>query len=235
MDGTGHPLTAAVIANPDDDLPRLVYADWCDENGQPERAEFIRVQCALARPDGLTADRLADLRIREQALLEIHGESWLAPLRGRGEPLFSPRTHGRFHRGFVETVWMPAAVFLKKADRLFERCPVRELRLTQVTEAEWQRVLAGEPVTRLAALDLTERRLGNIAVLYFVLHFTWPAGRLKRLRLRACGIDDDGAEVLAYIPEAAFAPEELDLGLNPITDVGRRRLRNRYGAAVRFD
>ena len=41
-------LLAAVCAAPDDDLPRLVYADWCDENGQPERAEFIRVQVTIA-------------------------------------------------------------------------------------------------------------------------------------------------------------------------------------------
>jgi uncharacterized protein (TIGR02996 family) len=37
----------AIIAEPDDDVPRLVYADWLDERGDP-RGEFIRVQCALA-------------------------------------------------------------------------------------------------------------------------------------------------------------------------------------------
>src|SRR5262249_11434951 len=50
---------AAIIANPDDDTPRLVYADWLDENlpdktpspaaGPSARAEYIRVQCRLAR------------------------------------------------------------------------------------------------------------------------------------------------------------------------------------------
>lgn len=38
----------AILAVPDDDAPRLIYADWLDENGQPERAEFIRVQCRIA-------------------------------------------------------------------------------------------------------------------------------------------------------------------------------------------
>lgn len=33
---------------PDDDTPRLVYADYLEERGEPERAEFIRVQCAIA-------------------------------------------------------------------------------------------------------------------------------------------------------------------------------------------
>lgn len=38
----------AVIANPDDDSPRLIYADYLEEQGEYERAEFIRVQVELA-------------------------------------------------------------------------------------------------------------------------------------------------------------------------------------------
>jgi uncharacterized protein (TIGR02996 family) len=33
-----------IVANPDDDGPRLVYADWLDEHGDSTRAEFIRLQ-----------------------------------------------------------------------------------------------------------------------------------------------------------------------------------------------
>jgi len=42
-------LLRAVFATPDDDLPRLVYADWLTENGEPEYGDFIRVQVELAR------------------------------------------------------------------------------------------------------------------------------------------------------------------------------------------
>src|SRR4051812_30596776 len=52
-------LLQAIIANPDDDTPRLMYADWVDENlpdktpspaaGPSARAEYIRVQCRLAQ------------------------------------------------------------------------------------------------------------------------------------------------------------------------------------------
>src|ERR687883_596011 len=38
-----------IVANIDDDTPRLVYADWLVENGQEERAELIRVQVERAR------------------------------------------------------------------------------------------------------------------------------------------------------------------------------------------
>lgn len=41
-------LRLAVSAAPADDLPRRVIADWYDENGQPDRAEFIRTQLRIA-------------------------------------------------------------------------------------------------------------------------------------------------------------------------------------------
>jgi uncharacterized protein (TIGR02996 family) len=42
-------LLRAVLAEPQDDAPRLILADWLDEQGEGDRAEFIRCQCALAR------------------------------------------------------------------------------------------------------------------------------------------------------------------------------------------
>lgn len=44
---TNPALEAAVIADTENDLPRLVYADWLDEHGDPARAAFIRTQIAL--------------------------------------------------------------------------------------------------------------------------------------------------------------------------------------------
>lgn len=41
-------FTRAICSAPDDDTPRLVFADWLEENGEVERAEFIRVQCEFA-------------------------------------------------------------------------------------------------------------------------------------------------------------------------------------------
>lgn len=42
-------LVNAVRAAPDDDLPRLVLADWLEEHDAPDWAEFIRVHCEAAR------------------------------------------------------------------------------------------------------------------------------------------------------------------------------------------
>jgi len=45
IDTSHRPFLEAIAASPDDDLPRLVYADWQEENGHRERADLIRVQC----------------------------------------------------------------------------------------------------------------------------------------------------------------------------------------------
>jgi uncharacterized protein (TIGR02996 family) len=39
---------ADIIGNPDDPGPRLVYADWLDEQGRPEQATFWRSEQAAA-------------------------------------------------------------------------------------------------------------------------------------------------------------------------------------------
>lgn len=70
------PFLAAVCASPDDDLPRLVFADWLDEHGDPARAEFIRVQCELATlPDH--DPRRRTLEDREHDLLSEHEAGWI--------------------------------------------------------------------------------------------------------------------------------------------------------------
>lgn len=71
-------LLAAIYANPDEDTPRLVYADWLDEHDQPERAEFIRVQIELARTDD--SDDSGKLHKREHKLLETNFSRWTASL-----------------------------------------------------------------------------------------------------------------------------------------------------------
>ena len=61
----GDALLRAVLLDPADDAPRLVYADWLDDQGDPERAEFIRVSCARCRPR--TGHQLEDLAERDGA------------------------------------------------------------------------------------------------------------------------------------------------------------------------
>jgi uncharacterized protein (TIGR02996 family) len=95
----------AILQDPDDDVPRLVYADWLDERGDP-RGEFIRVQCRLATLGPEDARRPSLVRV-ERGLLERHRDEWLGPLR----PLAS---RWAFRRGFLDLVAVPAAVYLDR-------------------------------------------------------------------------------------------------------------------------
>ena len=72
-------LLAAVLANPADDLPRLVYADYLEENGDPERAEFIRVQVEMAKVqawqvthNGGTSTGPDPAKVRRKRVKELH-------------------------------------------------------------------------------------------------------------------------------------------------------------------
>src|SRR3954451_5218968 len=81
----------AILDEPDDDTPRLVFADWLDERGDVGRAGVIRVQCELARwvPEG---GRRRLLQARERELRAAHRDEWLGGIRA-----FCAAT---FERGF---------------------------------------------------------------------------------------------------------------------------------------
>jgi uncharacterized protein (TIGR02996 family) len=45
------PFLTALAERPGDDTLRLVYADWLDEHGQPDRAAFLRLEVQLRRAE----------------------------------------------------------------------------------------------------------------------------------------------------------------------------------------
>ena len=89
-------LIQAIVESPEDDMPRRICADWLEDYAQPERAEFIRLQIALAR---LPSDHPARpaLQTRERGLLLAHERGWWPPrLRPPGRHLgIPPRLHRR--------------------------------------------------------------------------------------------------------------------------------------------
>src|SRR5262245_43887591 len=111
-------LLDAVRAAPDDDAPRLRYADWLAERGDA-RAELIRVQCELARPD-VPAARRAQLLLRERELFGARRDEWLQPLRA----LHVEGDQVTWRRGFVEEVTLfDFRTFARKAAALFTAAP----------------------------------------------------------------------------------------------------------------
>lgn len=73
-------LLQAIIDSPDDDSLRLVYADYLEERGEPERATFIRVQVELALLPQAD-ERRASLEARERELLASCKSDWGPDLR----------------------------------------------------------------------------------------------------------------------------------------------------------
>ncbi|MDQ3335735.1 MAG: FHA domain-containing protein [Myxococcota bacterium] len=83
-------ILAECAANPDDDAPRLVWADLVGG----ERGELVVIQCDLAR-GGLTAAEARVRRQRERELLDRHAIAWAGDLA-------SVARRWSFRRGFVE-------------------------------------------------------------------------------------------------------------------------------------
>jgi len=121
LDAERRAFIEAVREDPEDDFPRLVFADWLDEQGDP-LGEFIRVQCELA--DLSEADdprRHASLKVREDELLKAHQKSWAGEIE---EAVKSGIVDGyRFERGLVEQLSMEADAFIEHGERLVDHAP----------------------------------------------------------------------------------------------------------------
>lgn len=136
---------------PADDLPRLAYADWLEERGDADWAEFIRVQCALAGVEYARAHESATccvircevcadwaeaerLEARERELWPRVWDRFPTPGGGPvydvGVPEYSTRA-GAFtvRRGFVDACRCDADDWFGYADALLAAQPVTRVAL----------------------------------------------------------------------------------------------------------
>lgn len=126
------PFLDAICASPGDDAPRLIFADWLEEHGECERAEFIRIQLELANHprqvewlrqmpieqwsgcevEGRLLKRLVIARRRERELFRLSGPAgWWGDLpgayRSTGDDLRIETANGwsfGVRRGFVASI-----------------------------------------------------------------------------------------------------------------------------------
>jgi uncharacterized protein (TIGR02996 family) len=211
---TADAFLRSVVADPDADAPRLAYADWLEEAGDAPRAEFIRVQCALAAlPDG--ERELHPLRQREKALLAEHEDEWLRPLLAlwghprsgwkkwlrsvaATRPKLPPRL--KFRRGFVEWLAVDLDAFTDRAAEVRAMTPLQEL-WAYIDDLD-----PSGPIARLAAcpdaatlrvLGLTFNRLAEGDVRRLI-----GSPQLTGLRgVCLSGVlDQGGIEALAWAP-----------------------------------
>ncbi len=219
------PFLRAVAANPADDLPRLVFADFLEESGEPDsiaRAHFIRAQIALTQLVSETPE-YREAKALQDRLLEMYRDDWIWDL-----PVHLHRgANPVWRRGFVESVRMPWDDVVGD-ERLFETVPITRLQITEI------RILRGTTVESLEALPFLRRmshlKLGpNLNRLEFAVNFGHEGGPgiLSSLLLEAScfaalthlDLGDNTVdratlvEFILHFERAAFAPtlKELDL------------------------
>ncbi|MCI0462376.1 MAG: TIGR02996 domain-containing protein [Gemmataceae bacterium] len=191
-------LFQAILADPEDESLRLVYADLMEERGDLARAEFIRVQCEL---EHLTArhKRRAALETRECELLQEHRRHWNAPLHRwlggtelRGQ--LKSRRHAiravSYRRGFVEGVVVQATAFVDHGELLFGLGPVQHVRLLRWVPD----VVVCPHLARLLTLDVHGNNLSDADA--FRLAASPHGGRLTALDVSYNFLTDRGVAVL---------------------------------------
>jgi uncharacterized protein (TIGR02996 family) len=222
----------AIREAPDDDAPRLIYADWLREQDDPvqeARGEFIQLQCELARM-AVDHPARAELTASKDQLLSRYWKAWLEPLRqavGAGADglgwlpnVYSrDRVAGLFRRGFLEQIHLDAPTFTAAAPRLFRLTPVRWLLVTK----------AGAHAAALSQCPCLE----EIEALWFTDYYSDPIdaagaaalarspylGRLRSLYLYKNNIGDEGLEALVQAPWW-LQLTDVNLGDNGISDRG---------------
>ena len=126
-----------IIENIDDDTPRLVFADWLEDDGDLARAEFIRIQCKEAAGrlpcPWLAWERGATYTPRETALIAEHGKEWMK----EAPKWATERTpkRGIFHRGFIARVTSTGRNWQKGVAALYRRVPIEALQLGKMNDS----------------------------------------------------------------------------------------------------
>jgi uncharacterized protein (TIGR02996 family) len=139
-----------ICSQPDDDAPRLIYADWLDEHGDP-LGEFIRVQIELAKfKDRLP--RFAYLRARQLELMLANVPNWVHPY---GMEI----TGAEFWRGFMCSGSVSADVFFGD-EPWFARWPWEVLQLGEVSK-HFDRLLICPMMAHLKYLFISGNNLSN--------------------------------------------------------------------------
>jgi uncharacterized protein (TIGR02996 family) len=180
------PFLDAVFARYHDDAPRLVYADYLDDAGDPDRAELVRVQVALARlPDD--HPRKAGLVDRQDELIAANSARWTAHLGDLGVTVW-------FRRGVPDSVSMYAGAFLSDGEELFRRARVRRLRLLEAG-AVMPKLIHSPLLAAVRELDLCANDLGNGGVSLLVR--SPHLGGVEELNLADDWLDDAGVTALA--------------------------------------
>jgi uncharacterized protein (TIGR02996 family) len=209
--GDGAALLRAIIDNPDEDTPRLVYADWLDEQGgeaNADQAEFIRTQIAeferVRRRHHSSVGVWRFPTERERELIARYGGfgagQWAARLpQSLGLSYHYSVDHERFARGFPWQAQVATVeLFLQVAPALFEAAPITCLRLGELTIATARRLAASPHLARVRQWqDIHARRTDKMLAEIGKSEFL---GNLREIDLSESEITAAGVRSLLSAP-----------------------------------
>jgi uncharacterized protein (TIGR02996 family) len=205
-------LLAEVLAHPEDDGVRLIYADHLISTGDP-RGELIAVQVKLATTPPRQRKQLV---ARETALLRAHRRTWT-------KEASQVAKRWEIRRGFVAKVEATCQAFASDGAALMAREPVEELVLSAPTTPGLLALAGAAHVARLRAIELDKfwvRTAKDAAVLNAFLRSPHVA-QVPRLALRlgfarGRGVPDPGTlfdgVVLSNVRELAVSWLRSELG-----------------------
>lgn len=110
------PFIREIIANPADDVARLVFADYLEQHGDA-RGELIRIQFQILDAEKGSKEH-RKLRKRERELAKEHGAFGRAP---QGVKPLGARG------GFLDAIEVTVARFLRLQEKIFEMAPIRSV------------------------------------------------------------------------------------------------------------
>jgi uncharacterized protein (TIGR02996 family) len=195
-------LLEAVLARPDDDELRLVYADQLEERGDLVHATLIRTECALAGVPKYDARWMRHWiwKAANRAALELpalpEGMRWSPFATERGLP--------------YRLAVLDVDAFLAEAGRLFANAPVTSLEIDARDPAfPLDRLVASPWLRRITTLRFTLGRFGKESIQ--LLEQSEHLGRVRELVFQFEGIADDG---LHHLLQSPLVQQLSRLGLN---------------------
>jgi hypothetical protein len=192
-----------------------VLADFLDDHGEGDRAEFIRLQVGNGPREWWrsTGEReremelLAKNRARWlQGLPEVPGVDWAAP--------------GNFVRGLLERVQVDGAILREHGETLFAAVDLRELVFPGGVDQHTE-LTATALLSRLTHLRLFAAGVGEEGVRALV-----GSLRLANLTNLDVGVNNLGPEVVAALANSPHLANlvHLNLGYNILGDEGTQAL-----------
>jgi uncharacterized protein (TIGR02996 family) len=225
MTDTEAALLRAICEQPDDDTPRLVFADWLTERGGPVDAAWakgIRAQIWRARGDAEAA-----LAQGSKLFESPYGLAKLYEHLG-----LRPDVVGDWERGFPTSAGAPFVTLRKLWPGLAYRFPIRKLSAREVWNDSLAEFLAWPALSLLRELGFSAQYTRPRPAHVIPLLAGCPALKgLVTLRVLGAGITDDAVTAILDSPHlAGLKTCELRRGYDPneLSQAVRDRFRQRF-------